>query len=292
MKTRSDDLQLLLAVVDSGSFSAAAQALQVQVAKISRAVTRLEKQLGTTLLNRTTRRLELTDEGARFVDAVRPALAGLAAAEEGLGSTQLPAGRLRVDAASPFMQHQIVPHVGEFLRAYPDIELELSASDGVIDLLERRTDVAIRVGALQDSSLHARALGNSPLHIVASPSYLAEYGTPTAPAQLIQHRLLGFIASANLNRWPLAGGGEIQPSIAASSGITVRQLALAGEGVACLSQFMVQEDLKQGRLISVLTTDKIAQPERETVSAVYYRHSVLSPRIQVFLDFLQPRLTL
>ncbi|MBY5992538.1 LysR family transcriptional regulator [Ferrimonas balearica] len=293
MKSRSDDLQLFVAVVDSGSFSAAAERLDVQVAKVSRAVRRLETQLGTTLLNRTTRRLELTEEGAQFAQSVRQGLEQLAAAEARLQQQGgRPSGRLRVDAASPFVQHQLVPHIGAFRQAYPEIQLELSASDGIIDLLEKRTDLAIRVGALGDSTLHARPLGRSALHLVASPDYLAEAGTPDNVEALMRHSLLGFIPPSRLNLWPLAGDLAIRPTIAASSGETLRQLALQGQGIACLSHFMVARDLAEGALVPVLAPQQTPQPEREQVSAVYYRNSALAPRIQVFLDFIQPRLSL
>ncbi len=292
MKTRSDDLQLLLAVVDSGSFSAAAAALDVQVAKVSRAVSRLEQQLGVTLLNRTTRRLNLTEEGALFAQSVRVALAQLSAAEEQLQQSGRPSGRLRVDAASPFVLHQLVPLIGAFTEAYPEIRLELNSSDGIIDLLEKRTDVAIRVGALADSSLSARPLGRSALLLVASPDYLARTGVPLSAAALHEHRLLGFIPPSRLNLWPLAGDTPIQPCIAVSSGETLRQLVLAGQGIACLSHFMVGDDIERGTLIPLLSGQLTPQPERERISAVYYRNSTLAPRIRVFLDFIGPRLRL
>jgi len=136
MKSRSDDLHFLLSVVDSGSFSGAAEQLEVSVTRVSRAVTRLEASLNTTLLNRTTRKVALTEEGHLFVEKVRGGLAALEEAEEQLAiRKQRPAGRLRVDAANPFLLHQIVPHVREFRAAYPDIELELTASDQIVDLL-------------------------------------------------------------------------------------------------------------------------------------------------------------
>lgn len=173
MLTRSDDLQILLTVVDTGGFSTAAEALDIQVARVSRAVTRLESQLQVTLLNRTTRRVELTNEGRQFVDTVRIGLQTLQQAEEDLVARgERPKGRLRVDAASPFVLHQIVPLVQEFKQIYPDIELEITSNEGFVDLIEKRTDVAIRIGKLTDSTLHARPLGKSKLYIVASSAYL------------------------------------------------------------------------------------------------------------------------
>lgn len=293
MKARSDDIELLLAVVDSGGFSAAADALDLQVAKVSRAVSRLEQQLGTTLLNRTTRRVELTEEGRRYVDSVRMGLQQLQRAEEELNtSDRLRRGRLRVDAASPFVLHQLVPLVKAFHEAYPDIQLELTSNEGYIDLLENRTDVAIRVGRLTDSSLHARPLGHSPLFIVASPEYLARRGYPSATCQLSQHELIGFVSPKTLNRWPLAGGLETKPTLTASNGETVRQLTLAGNGISCLSRFMVARDIEAGRLVVLLESERTRDKEREAVNAVFYRSSAISRRISAFLDFIQPELTL
>ena len=179
MLTRSDDLEMVLTVVDAGGFSAAAEALDVQVAKVSRSVSKVESQLGVSIFNRTTRRVELTEEGRQFVDSVRVGLQMIQSAEEEIVSRgELPKGRLRVDAASPFVFHQLVPLVQSFKEAYPDIELELTSNEGFVDLREKRTDVAIRIGKLSDSTLHARPLGKSLLHIVASPDYLAKRGLP------------------------------------------------------------------------------------------------------------------
>jgi len=297
LQSRSDDLELLLAVIDSGGFSAAARQLDVPVAKVSRAVQRLERQLETPLLNRTTRSVVLTAEGRRFVEQVREGLGQLAAAEEALRLIRdQPSGPLRVDAATPFILHQLVPLVGPFAECYPGIRLELSASDDIINLLEQRTDVALRIGALADSTLHARVLGRSPLQLVASPEYLERHGIPGSATALRDHRLLGFLHADNLNHWPVEGlaqaGANITPSLASSSGEVIRELCLAGQGIACLSRFMIHDDLRHGRLVTLLG-DRMRTPNaREAVQAVYYRGGALSPRIQAFLDFIAPRLAL
>ncbi|WP_425487443.1 LysR family transcriptional regulator [Marinifaba aquimaris] len=231
MKTRSQDLQILIAVVDSGGFSAAADKLDIQVAKVSRAVSRLEQQLNTTLINRTTRKIQLTEEGRDFVSQVRTGLQTLMQAEEGLlNLDNKPKGKLRVDAASPFVLHQIAPHVQAFQQAYPGIELALSSNEGYVSLLENKTDVAFRIGPLTDSSLHARFIGHSDLYIVTSPEYLAKNGVPKSFAELVQHTLIGFISSKNLNFWPLGEGVQIKPDITTSHGEVIRQLCLQGAG--------------------------------------------------------------
>lgn len=293
MLTRSDDLQILLTVVDTGGFSAAAEALDIQVARVSRAVTRLESQLQVTLLNRTTRRVELTNEGRQFVDTVRIGLQTLQQAEEDLiGRGERPKGRLRVDAASPFVLHQIVPLVQEFKQAYPDIELELTSNEGFVDLIEKRTDVAIRIGKLTDSTLHARPLGKSKLYIVASSTYLAQRGLPKNSSDLTHHCLIGFTGSKVLNQWPLKGIDQITPNVRASNGETVRQLTLSGNGIACLSGFMVKDDIAAGRLVPLLENEHVTHVGREQVNAVYYKTSTVARRISAFIDFIQPRLSL
>lgn len=291
--TRSDDLEILLMVIDSGGFSAAADSLDIQVAKVSRAVSKVEKQLGVTILNRTTRRIKLTDEGRQFVESVRVGLSKIQQAEEELVFRgELPAGKLRIDAASPFVLHQLVPLIHSFKKSFPDIQLEITSNEGFVDLLEKRTDLAIRIGKLNDSTLHARSLGKSLLYMVASPEYLATSGVPRKVSDLSNHDLLGFTGSKILNRWPLAGIDYIEPNMTASSGETVRQLALTGNGIACLSGFMISEDIAAGRLIAVLEQGKLTNTDREQINAVFYKSSSVARRISAFIDFIQPRLTL
>lgn len=293
MLTRSDDLEILLTVVDTGGFSAAASLLDIQVAKVSRAVSRVEQQLGVTVLNRTTRRTELTEEGRQFVESVRVGIAQLNQAEEEIISRgELPKGKLRVDAASPFVFHQLVPLYQEFSLAYPDIELEITSNEGFVDLLEKRTDVAIRIGELTDSTLYARSLGTSSLHIVAAPDYLRKRGIPNTSLDLSEHQTLGFSGPKVLNKWPVKGFEKLQPSIKSSNGETVRQLALAGNGIACLSGFMVNQDIADGKLISILERERLVFSQREQVNAVYYKSSQAAKRITAFIDFIKPRLAL
>lgn len=291
--SKTEDLEILLAVIDSGSFSAAARVLNQQVAKVSRSVSRLESALNCTLLNRTTRRLELTEEGHSFIRYVREGLNTLERGEEALRLLkQAPAGRLRVDAASPFIFHQITPLIADFTEAYPEIHLDITSHDDIIDLLEHKTDVAIRIGELKDSNLHARLLGRSHLHLVASPDYLSNAPELTSVNSLPSHKLIGFTDSHALNVWPLTKEQKLRFSITASSGETVRQLCLQGQGIALLSYFMCKQDIDEGRLVEVLAGNVTSPNRREPVQAVYYRNSAVSSRILAFLDFIQPQLTL
>ena len=293
MLTRSDDLEILLSVVDCGGFSAAAETLGIQVARVSRGVSKVEKQLGVSILNRTTRRVELTDEGRQFVESIRVGLLHIQQAEEDLISRgELPQGRLRVDAASQFVFHQLVPLVQGFNEAYPDIQLELTSNEGFVDLLEKKTDLAIRIGKLADSTLHARPLGKSLLFIVASPEYLSRKGFPQHSSDLSGHATIGFSGPKVLNHWPLKGFQPLEPTFISSNGETVRQLALAGNGIACLSGFMVKKDIEEGRLVPLLEPEKLFNTDREQINAVFYKSSSVAKRISAFIDFIQPKLSL
>ncbi len=299
MKTSTDELWVFVMVIDSGSITAAAEKLQQTVSGVSRSLSRLEQKLDVTLVRRTTRRLQLTEEGELFLTRARAILAALEDAEEFvMQRRKRPSGRLRVDAASPFMLHCIAPHMKAFSALYPEIRLELTSNERIVDLLEHKVDLAIRIGALQDSTLHARALGNSKLRVVASPAYLAEHGEPRSVEALSGHRLIGFTAPEALNSWPLRdttrdGGApmlRIEPSIAASSGETIRQLALTHGGIACLADFMTAVDVREGRLVPILET--ALADERQPVHAVYYQSAALAERARCFLDFIGPRLRL
>ena len=293
MKTTLDELLALTTVVDSGSITAAAEQLGQTASGVSRALSRLEEKLEVTLLHRTTRRLELTEEGQAFVQQARRIVASVEDAEEQMAlRRQRPAGRLRVNAASPFMLHVIVPLVAGFRAQYPDIELELHSSDQIIDLIEQRTDVAIRIGPLRDSTLHARALGSNRLRVLASPAYLAQFGAPQSVADLNERSLLGFTQPETLNQWPLRHAlgqyWQVTPTIKASSGETLRQLALQGAGLVCLADFMTYDDRVAGRLVQVLERDTV--DVRQPVHAVYYRNTALASRITCFLDYVSEQM--
>lgn len=287
MKTTLDEMQAFVAVVDTGSLTAAADLLGLTVSATSRALGRLEEKLQTTLLRRTTRRLELTEEGGAFLAHARTILDAVDAAEEQMAARRMrPAGRLRVDAATPFMLHVLVPLVEGFRARYPDVELELNSNEGITDLIEKRTDVALRIGVLKDSTLHARLVGTSRIRVLASPAYLARHGTPAGPEELGQHVLLGFTQPETLNDWPLRDTDgctlRIRPTIASSSGETLRQMALADLGIVCLSDFMTREDRANGRLVQLFPeqTLDVLQP----INAVYYRNTALAARITCFVD--------
>lgn len=291
--SRTVDLEILIAVVECGSFSSAARHLDIQVAKVSRAISRLETELNVTLMNRTTRHFQLTEEGKQFVKNVRLGLAQLTRAEEELKQAKgYPSGKLRVDAASPFIIHQLVPLMPEFNDCFPDIEIELVANETIIDLIEKRTDIAIRIGDLEDSNLQASPLGRTALHIVCSPNYLAYKQPPQSPDELNSHQLIGFSDAPHLNIWPFAIPKRVEPQISSNNGEVVRQLCLSGQGIALLSNFMVAKDIQSGQLVSLMQDQVTSPNRREVVQAVYYKNSAIAARISAFLEFIKPRLSL
>lgn len=198
---------------------------------------------------------------------------------------------LRVDSAMPMLLHLLVPLARPFRARYPRLELELLSSEGYINLIERRVDVAIRAGTLQDSALHARHLFDSRRRLVA-PAYLAQRPRPTTVADLACHRLLGLSEPKSLNQWPFADRGTraqlVEPQLTSNSGEVLRQLCLQGNGIACLSDFMVDADIATGRLIELLA-DR-ALPLALPFHAVYYGDGAPSPKIRAFVDFLRERL--
>ena len=292
MKSTFEELQAFVTIVDSGSIVAAAEHLSQTTSGVSRALSRLETKLKVTLIERTTRKLKLTQEGQLFLEKARKILHDLAEAEDLLlKADEDISGLIRVDSATPFILHVIVPLMHEFMQKYPKIEIELNNHDQIIDLLEHKTDVAIRFGELNDSSLHAKLLCRSRLYLVASAEYIERRGRPSKTEELVEHSLIGFSQSLHLNTWPVELNDmpyTARPAIKASNGETVRQLALEGLGITCLSRFLVQDDLNLGRLVALLE-DQI-KIEYQKIHAVYYQREHLPKRVRLFIEFLAEKL--
>ncbi|HBZ3504585.1 LysR family transcriptional regulator, partial [Klebsiella pneumoniae] len=256
---------------------------------VSRAVKKLESKLGVSLLNRTTRQLSLTEEGERYFRRMQVVLQEMAAAENDLLETRTtPRGLLRVDAATPVMLHFLMPLVKPFRERYPEMTLSLVSSETFINLIERKVDVAIRAGTLTDSSLRARPLFTSYRKIVASPDYVARYGMPQHPSDLKQHHCLGFTEPVSLNTWPVSCCDgqllEIEAAVSSNSGETLKQLCLTGNGIACLSDYMVDKEIASGEFVELLADKRL--PVEMPFSAVYYSDRAVSTRIRAFIDFL------
>ncbi|AHB71662.1 DNA-binding transcriptional regulator YafC [Cronobacter malonaticus] len=289
MKASSDELIIFVAVVESGSFSRAAEQLNLANSAVSRAVKKLEMKLGVSLLNRTTRQLSLTEEGERYFRRIQQVLQEMAAAEtELMESRQTPRGLLRIDAATPVILHLLMPMIKPFRERYPDVTLSLVSSETFINLIERKVDVAIRAGTLTDSSLRARPLFTSYRKIVAAPDYLERYGVPATICDLKDHVCLGFTEPVSLNTWPVACEDgqllETTPGMTSNSGETLKQLCLTGNGIACLSDFMIDKEIEQGELVELLAEYRL--PVEMPFSAVYYSDRAVSTRIRTFIDFL------
>lgn len=292
MKATIDELQNFMTIVEAGSIVEASILLSQTTSAVSRSLKRLEQKLNVTLLERTTRTLQLTDAGALFLQYSKEITAKLMEAEDAvLQSDSNISGTIRIDAVMPFSLHVLTPLIMKFTALYPEIKIELSNHEHIIDLLKEKVDVAIRIGDLEDSSLHAKLLMQSRLHIVATPEYLEKNGVPENIEQLKKHSHIGFSQIIKLNRWPIMDGDDfymIDPILSSSSGEIIRSFVLQNAGIACLSNFLVAEDIQNGRLISILQTEVVE--EKQSIYAVYYQKSYLPKRIRLFIDFLAKQL--
>ncbi|MGP8305199.1 LysR substrate-binding domain-containing protein [Vibrio sp. YIC-376] len=293
MKSTLDEMKALIAVVDTGSVKGASELLSITPAAVSRTISRLEAKLETTLLSRTTRKLSVTSEGSVYLKKVRKILEEVEIAEEQLRIQKVtPSGLLRINTATPFILHGLAPCISRYQALYPDVEIELTTNEENIDLVGKHTDIAIRIGQLRDSTLRAVFIGNSRIRIVASPEYLKMFGTPSSIEDLSNHRLLGFSRPEVLKNWPLIDENNkifrATSNLRADNGEVIRHLALAGAGIACLSDFMTYRDRKSGSLVELFEESslKIEQP----IHAIYYKNSATSLRISSFIEFIKKNL--
>lgn len=290
---RSGELEVFVRVIEQGGFSAAARACGMTPSAVSKLVARMEQRLGTRLVNRSTRQLQLTPEGCAFYERGVRVLADLDEAERCASAHTAPRGRLRVNANVPFGHHFLLPLAPEFLERYPDVTLDIMLTDEVIDILEQHTDVAVRAGPLKSSNLMARKLGQTRMVIVGAPGYLARNGTPSTPDDLLRHNRLGANYVRAQAGWPLRydGGDVVVPvtgNAQASDGEALHRLALAGLGLARLAAFQVRDDIAAGRLLPVL--EEFNPGDLEEVHAVFVGQGGYLPlRVRAFLDFLAER---
>ena len=282
------DLAAFVAVVQDGGFAEAGRRLGVAPSTLSRTVTRLEGQLGVTLLRRTTRLIEMTPEGRDLLEAACDILDRTEALVELASNSRSPQGPLRVNAPVPFVLHVLAPRLDQFRRAYPQVDLTLEMTDTPVDLIGAHADVAIRFGPLPDSAMLQRRLGRAPWRLGAAPAYLDRMGWPKTPADLARLEQVRFQSPDHINTLRFRGLPEpviLRTAVTAGNGEAVRQLVLGGMGVARFSQFMVAEDLKAGRLVPLFTDDLLADPL--DVTALYLTRSSGLRRLAVFLDWLE-----
>lgn len=293
---RSGELEVFVRVIETGGFSAAARSLDMTPSAVSKLVARLEQRLGTRLLQRSTRQLQLTPEGCAFYERGLRVLADLEEAEHCASAHAEPRGRLRVNANVPFGQHFLLPLLPMFLQQHPQVGVDLTLTDEVIDLLEQRTDVAVRAGPLKSSSLVARRLGATRMMIVASPGYAQRHGLPGNVDDLQTHNRLDIGHARAMQGWPLLQGGQVlrvptSGNARASNGDALRQLVLGGLGLARLAAFQVRDDIAAGRLLPVL--EEANPGDLEEVHAVFLGQGGYLPlRVRAFLDFLVEKVDL
>lgn len=287
------DMEVFARVADLGGFSAAARDLGMTQSAVSHLIQRLERRLGAALFERTTRRVSLTTAGDAYLRHCRVVLAEIAAAEQAvMEATSAPRGRLNVSASPAFARAGILPHVPAFLDAYPDIQLDLSLTDTIIDVVGQNVDVAIRVGHLDDSSLIARRLAPTRRIVCAAPAYLARRGNPDTPRNLESHDGLVFRFDEILDRWTFetpAGPTTVKvpARLMSNDAAVLVEAALAGIGIIRAAEFLVGDHVAEGRLVSVL--DESNPDDGSAVYAVYAPSRRHSPTVHAFLDFLHMR---
>ena len=293
MSDRVVSMQTFVRAVDGGSLSSAARALGKSLAAVSRTVTQLEERLGVRLLHRSTRKLTLTEAGASFYDSAKRILAEIDEAELSLGGrTAAPHGTLTVTAPLLFGRLHVAPVVVEMLEMHRDVTADLMLVDRNVSLVEEGIDVAVRIGKLDDSALVARALGEVPRVVCASPAYLRRHGTPKAPDELREHECLRFSGLTPGREWTfLRDGKEVRVAVggrfSCNVGEPVIDAARAGVGVLMALGYQVADDLAAGRLVRVL---QAFQTPPLPVSAVYHSPRLMAVRVRVFLDLLTLRI--
>ncbi len=293
---RSGELELLVLVAERGSLSAAARHLGVSPSAISKAMSRLEARLGVQLLQRSTRRVQLTAEGAQLYERGKRVLADLDEIEAAVAARSAPRGVVRISASTSTGQRLLVPLVPRLLEAHPGLRLDLSFTDQVVDLVEAGIDIAIRWGELPPSDMVARLLGRTRQVIVGAPDYLKRQGLPRHPDELRRHLRLGWNYQRAIPHWPFDVDGrrvavDIGEVVRVNDGDVMRQLALQGVGLARLSLYHAWDDLMAGRLVAVL--EAFNTGVLEPIHAVYLgKPDRLPPRTRAVLDFLQANVDL
>jgi DNA-binding transcriptional LysR family regulator len=290
---RFTGMAVFVKVVEASSFAAAARHFGMSPAMVSKHIHTTEERLGIRLLNRTTRHVSATEVGQNYYERCLRVLTELDEAERAAGDQQTaPRGRLRVTAPAAFGTRHLAPAVADYLTAYPDVSIDLSLGDPYLDLLENGFDLAIRSGQLADSSLIARKLGAIETFVCASPAYLAANGTPVTPSDLVKHNCLVYARSTPHGAWSFvdAGGKDhevrVNGRFVANNGDALRELALRDAGIVLAPDFLVDEDLRTGRLIALLPGYAKAAI---AVHAVYPHSRFLSAKTRTFIEFLATR---
>jgi len=283
------DMRIFTAVIDHGGLSAAGRDLHLSPAMISKRLARLEERLGTRLVNRTTRRLSLTDAGEGYYERCKRILDDIEEAEQIAASQNLtPRGAMKVSVPAGFGRLHVAPHIPDFLQQYPEVQLHLALSDGIVDIVDDGFDLAVRIAELKDSSLMARRLGPNNRIIVATPDYWRQHGKPKTPQELERHNC---IAHDSIATWSFRGPeGEIrfkpQGNFSTNNGDAVTEALLGGMGVSLKSTWDVGRYVRDGELEPVLL-DYL--PPGVEMHAVWPSSRLLSAKVRCFIDFLVER---
>jgi DNA-binding transcriptional LysR family regulator len=289
MSDRVVSMQTLVRVVDSGSLSAAARALGKSLAAVSRTVTQLEERLGARLLNRSTRKLTLTEAGAAFYDSAKRILAEIDEAELAIGGrAAAPRGTLTVTAPLLFGRLHVAPVVAECLERYPEVAAQLVLTDRNVNLVEEGIDVAVRIGQLDDSSLVARRLGEVARVVCASPPYLRRHGVPRTPEDLRGRECLRFTGLAPGREWVFMDGNRVPVTSRFACNVVEPAIdaARSGGGVLMALGYQVADDLAAGRLVRLLQP---FEPPPLPINAVFLSPRLMAARVRLFLDLLTER---
>ena len=288
-----DAMRVFVAVVERNGFSAAADALDMSTAAVTRQIAALEKRLSTRLLNRTTRRVSPTSTGAAYYQRCVQLLAEFDDLEASVGAQALqPSGRLRINAPVSYGIARLAALLPGYSARYPQVELDLSLSDRVVDMVEEGYDLAIRIARQPAPSLIARPLAQARILLCAAPSYLSRRGTPATPQALAEHDFLSYSYSAAGDSWQLHGADgtvevELVPRMRANNGEVLREAAIAGMGIIAQPDFIIGEALADGRLVPLLPEWTIADIG---IHAVYPSRSHLAPKVRSFIDYLVEQL--
>ena len=288
----TSDLRVFVRVMDRGNFSIAAKDLGITPSAVSKLVSRLEDRLGVRLLERSTRRLALTPEGETFLLRARRIVADIEEAEAEVARVRgAPRGKLRINSGTAFGLHQLAPALAEFLGRYPEIDLELSITDRLVDLIEEQSDIAVRSGHIPDGPFIQRKLADLQRVICAAPAYLTRRGTPLTTADLKDHDCI-VVAGPGLNRWPFKSRGgvdvvDVRPRVTTDDAEAALRLAIEGAGIVRLSDVIVGGPLRAGELVALLTDVHHVEPF--PLAAIYPAGRNRLPRVAVFLEYLQER---
>ncbi len=282
-------ITVFVQVAESRSFVATGRALGVSASAVGKSIARMEQKLGARLFHRNTRSINLTAEGAMFLERCRRILNELEAAEQELFMTsESPKGRLRV--SMPQVGNVMFVQLARFMERFPEIQLDLEFTDRLVDVIEEGFDAVIRTGVLNDSRLMARRLGDFDFHIIGAPAYFERFGVPSNLEQLSEHHCLHYklAFSGKLERWPFRGvAASVEPKIPVTMVCNNIEMlihaALMGQGLACVPEFAVRKDLEEGRLRSIMAP----QLERTLQMQVVWPSSrFLTPKLRAFIDFI------